>query len=45
MENFPWALFRALPRCIGRSWVAKREDGQKVQVRRNIQEFLDFVSL
>ena len=45
MEDLLWALFRALPRRIGLGWVAEREDRQKVQVRRNIQEFLDLVSL
>src|SRR5712691_6008959 len=45
MEDLLWALFRASPRRIGRSWVAERQDRQEVQVRRNIQEFLDLVAL
>ena len=36
MEDLLWALFRASPRRIRRSWVAEREDRQKVQVRRNL---------
>src|SRR5207244_4500462 len=45
MEYFLWALFRALPRRLGLGGVAEREDRQEVQVRRNIQEFLDLVTL
>ena len=45
MEDLLWALFRALPRRIGFCWVAEREDGQKMQVWRNSQEFLDLVAL